>query len=125
MRVHGTFFERAVVTASTICRSLRARATAARSGDGRSAARHRVDRSSAMTLLVGVALSSRPWRGVLQRHCRDHVADVVVALLHDGEEAIARLDRADIANASMNTMADFIAHPQHAERDRWRRADSP
>ena len=43
-----------------------------------------------MTLLVGVALSSRPWRGVLQRHCREHVADVVVALLHDGEEAIAR-----------------------------------
>lgn len=41
------------------------------------------------------------------------------------EEAIARLDRADIANASMNTMADFIAHPQHAERGRWRRAESP
>jgi itaconate CoA-transferase len=41
------------------------------------------------------------------------------------EEAIARLDRADIANASMNTLADFISHPQHAERGRWRRADSP
>lgn len=41
-----------------------------------------------MTLLVAVSLSSRPWRGALQRHCRDHVADIVVTLLHDGAEAI-------------------------------------
>ncbi len=42
-----------------------------------------------MTLMVGVSLSSRQWRGALQRHCRDHVADVVVTLLHDGAEGIA------------------------------------
>lgn len=41
-----------------------------------------------MTLVVGVALSAREWRGALQRHCRDHVADLVVTLLHDGREAI-------------------------------------
>jgi itaconate CoA-transferase len=41
------------------------------------------------------------------------------------EEAIARLDRADIANASMNAMTDFIAHPQHAARDRWHKVESP
>ena len=41
------------------------------------------------------------------------------------DEAISRLDRADIANASMNTMADFIVHPQHAARGRWRQIDSP
>jgi itaconate CoA-transferase len=41
------------------------------------------------------------------------------------EEAIARLDGADIANASMNAMEDFIAHPQHAARGRWCKVDSP
>jgi itaconate CoA-transferase len=41
------------------------------------------------------------------------------------EQAIAKLDGADIANASMNTMDDFIAHPQHAARGRWHKVDSP
>jgi len=41
------------------------------------------------------------------------------------EEAIDRLERADIANASMNTMADFIAHPQHKARQRWHQVESP
>lgn len=40
-------------------------------------------------------------------------------------DAIAKLERADIANASMNTMADFIAHPQHAARGRWHQVESP
>lgn len=40
-----------------------------------------------MTLHVGVALSPRPWRGDLQRHCRDHVADIVISLLHQGSDA--------------------------------------
>lgn len=34
-------------------------------------------------LLIGVALSTRSWRGALQRHCRDHVADVSVRLMRD------------------------------------------
>lgn len=38
-------------------------------------------------LLVGLALSARPWRGALQRHCRDHVADVSIALVRDGLDA--------------------------------------
>ncbi len=41
------------------------------------------------------------------------------------EAAVERLDRADIANASMNTMADFIAHPQNTARERWHQVDSP
>jgi len=41
------------------------------------------------------------------------------------EEAIALLDRADIANASMNSMTDFVAHPQHAARGRWHEVASP
>ena len=40
-----------------------------------------------MTMHVGVALSPRPWRGELQRHCRDHEADVVISLLRQGSDA--------------------------------------
>ncbi len=41
------------------------------------------------------------------------------------EQIIARLDAAQIANASMNSMQEFWDHPQHAARDRWREVDSP
>ncbi len=40
-----------------------------------------------MTINVGVALSPRDWRGSLQRYCRDHEADLVVHLLHEGRDA--------------------------------------
>lgn len=39
-------------------------------------------------LTVGVALSSRPWRGQLQRHCRDHESDLAVVLLQQGADAL-------------------------------------
>ncbi len=41
-------------------------------------------------IVVAVALSARDWRGVLQRHCRDHVADVVVVPVRDGRDALER-----------------------------------
>lgn len=41
-------------------------------------------------IIVAVALSSRDWRGVLQRHCRDHIADVVVVPVSDGRDALER-----------------------------------
>jgi itaconate CoA-transferase len=41
------------------------------------------------------------------------------------EALIERLDRAQIANARMNTIHQFLAHPQLAARDRWREVDSP
>jgi itaconate CoA-transferase len=42
------------------------------------------------------------------------------------EEVIERLERADIANARMRTVREFIEHPQLAARDRWREGvDSP
>src|SRR5438093_244605 len=41
------------------------------------------------------------------------------------EALIERLDRAQIANARMNTIQQFLAHPQLAARDRWREVDSP
>jgi itaconate CoA-transferase len=40
------------------------------------------------------------------------------------EEAVARLDAAQIANARINTVEQFIAHPQLAGRQAWRQVDS-
>ncbi|MEZ4586788.1 MAG: CaiB/BaiF CoA-transferase family protein [Gemmatimonadales bacterium] len=37
-----------------------------------------------------------------------------------GDEVVTRLDRAGIANARVNTVADVWAHPQLAARGRWR-----
>ncbi|MGE0556040.1 MAG: CaiB/BaiF CoA transferase family protein [Gemmatimonadales bacterium] len=37
-----------------------------------------------------------------------------------GDEVVARLDRAGIANARVNTVAEVWAHPQLAARGRWR-----
>lgn len=39
-------------------------------------------------------------------------------------QVIARLDRAGIANAAMNTMQDLWQHPQLAARGRWRQVDT-
>jgi itaconate CoA-transferase len=38
---------------------------------------------------------------------------------------VERLDNAQIASARMNTMEEFIAHPQLAARKRWRTVESP
>jgi len=39
--------------------------------------------------------------------------------------AIERLDAAGVANARMNTVREFLDHPQLAARNRWRHVDSP
>ena len=41
------------------------------------------------------------------------------------ESALERLGRAQIASARMNTMQEFLAHPQLASRNRWREVGSP
>lgn len=41
------------------------------------------------------------------------------------DEAVRRLESAGIANARMNTVAEFLDHPQLAARERWREVDSP
>jgi crotonobetainyl-CoA:carnitine CoA-transferase CaiB-like acyl-CoA transferase len=38
---------------------------------------------------------------------------------------LARLDRARIATARLNTVAEFAAHPQLTARSRWREIPSP
>jgi len=40
-------------------------------------------------------------------------------------DVVARLDAAQIANARMNTVGEFLDHPQLAARHRWREVDSP
>lgn len=40
-------------------------------------------------------------------------------------EVIARLEKAQIANARINTMQEFWEHPQLEARQRWREVDSP
>jgi itaconate CoA-transferase len=42
-----------------------------------------------------------------------------------GAEIIARLETAQIANARMNTMQEFVEHPQLKARGRWREVGSP
>ncbi len=41
------------------------------------------------------------------------------------EQVIARLDRAQIANARLNSMQEFWEHPQLEARQRWREVGSP
>jgi crotonobetainyl-CoA:carnitine CoA-transferase CaiB-like acyl-CoA transferase len=40
-------------------------------------------------------------------------------------DVVARLDAAGIANARMNSMREFLDHPQLAARERWREVSSP
>jgi itaconate CoA-transferase len=44
---------------------------------------------------------------------------------HSAEAVLARLDAAQIANARMNTVEEFLDHPQLAARERWRTVNSP
>jgi itaconate CoA-transferase len=41
------------------------------------------------------------------------------------EKIVERLDKADIANAKLNSMRQFWDHPQLEARDRWREVDTP
>jgi itaconate CoA-transferase len=41
------------------------------------------------------------------------------------DEIVVRLETAQIAHARMNSVAEFVAHPQLGARDRWREIGSP
>lgn len=51
------------------------------------------------------------------------VIDAVLAHL-SRDTIVARLEEAQIANARMNSVGEFITHPQLTARDRWRDIDS-
>lgn len=61
---------------------------------------------------------------VANRLALHEVIDAVFTGL-PSEEVLQRLDSAGIANARLRTMAELSAHPQLAERDRWRNVQSP
>ena len=58
---------------------------------------------------------------------RDELFEIVDAafLGMSTAEALESLVEADIAHAQVNTVLDFVRHPQLSSRDRWREVDSP
>jgi crotonobetainyl-CoA:carnitine CoA-transferase CaiB-like acyl-CoA transferase len=67
--------------------------------------------------------STSPARLANRAALHEHVDGVFARLT--GDEVIARLEAADIANARLNTMEEFWRHPQLAARDRWASVASP
>jgi formyl-CoA transferase len=61
---------------------------------------------------------------VRHRDALHEAIDAVFTLL-SSVDAIARLDRAGIAYARMNSIREFVDHPQLLARDRWREIGSP
>ena len=58
---------------------------------------------------------------------REALEEEISAILGglSSEEAIEKLEKADIANARMRTVREFIEHPQLEARGRWREVGSP
>jgi itaconate CoA-transferase len=58
---------------------------------------------------------------------QDALSDVITRAFAglSASDAVARLDAAGIANARMNSMREFLDHPQLAARGRWREVESP
>src|SRR5881396_2407030 len=63
-------------------------------------------------------------RRVANRRDLDLAIEEVFSRL-SASEIIARLEEAQIANARMNSVQEFLEHPQLASRKRWREIDSP
>jgi itaconate CoA-transferase len=63
-------------------------------------------------------------RRVVARDAMDAMITAAFSTL-TAAEVIARLESAGIANARMNTVEEFLQHPQLAARDRWRSFGSP
>jgi itaconate CoA-transferase len=67
--------------------------------------------------------NSGPSRVAHRGELHDAIDEVFRGL--DAASIIGRLEKAQIANARMNTMHEFLDHPQLAARHRWRDIDSP
>ncbi|MER6825589.1 CaiB/BaiF CoA-transferase family protein [Streptosporangium sp. NPDC000563] len=61
---------------------------------------------------------------VADRDALEAIVDARFAEL-DGADAAELLDQAGVANAGVNTVADFLDHPVLRERDRWRDVGTP
>ncbi len=67
--------------------------------------------------------ATNPQRSAHRDELRDRIVAAFAALT--GEQVVARLDAAQIANARVNTMHEVWAHPQLKARARWREVDTP
>jgi len=58
---------------------------------------------------------------------RVELEEIVIGILQrlTGAEIIDRLENAQIANARLNSVQEFVDHPQLAVRQRWREIESP
>jgi itaconate CoA-transferase len=75
----------------------------------------------------GLATDARFASNALRNANREALRAIILELFSrlTSAEVRARLDRAQIANADVNTMHDVWGHPQLAARDRWARVQSP
>ena len=72
--------------------------------------------------------ATNPQRVANRRALEEIISGVIgpsVAGSMTSHQLIERLEAANIAYARMNSMADFIAHPQLSERGRWRNVATP
>jgi len=67
--------------------------------------------------------ATNPARVANRQALDEEIARVTTTLT--AAELVERLEAAGIAYARMNTMAEFLSHPQLAARGRWRDVDSP
>jgi itaconate CoA-transferase len=74
-------------------------------------------------VLANPAYSGNPQRVALRKELGLIIENVFHSLT--GEQLVARLDKAEIANALMNDMHAVWDHPQLHARDRWTEIDSP
>ena len=74
-----------------------------------------------------LAEDARFQSGVLRVENRDALTSAIESVLSElpSAEVLRRLEAANIANARVNTIQEFLEHPQLAARNRWRDVDSP
>ena len=74
-------------------------------------------------LATDLRFSSNPRRFEHRRELDAVITEAFSGLT--AEQVIERLERAQIANARMNSIRELIDHPQLAARDRWREVQTP
>jgi itaconate CoA-transferase len=74
-----------------------------------------------------LAEDARFQTNVLRVQHRDTLTTAIESVLAHlpSAEVLRRLEAANIANARVNSVREFLQHPQLAERDCWREVDSP
>jgi crotonobetainyl-CoA:carnitine CoA-transferase CaiB-like acyl-CoA transferase len=77
--------------------------------------------------LPALAKDARFQTNVLRVQHRDALTAAIEAVLTHlpSTEVLRRLETANIANARVNTIQEYLQHPQLAARDCWREVDSP